>query len=140
MRAVFGAAILVATAACHSEGQQEGRWHLRPASAQAVARIDYEFGDSEHTRFIGRCDGSPIFILAGGDYTLNASQFTLIVDSKSWELRASQGEHSRFLGVETFAPAAAIIHAKRLITFRVGKWQRQFRPSPMLQQFSSQCS
>jgi hypothetical protein len=139
MRTALATAVLIAAAACRPAEQEQQRWQYRQPAPGYVARVDYVFGDSASTRFVGRCDGEPVFMLAGGDYPLGSTKFTLIVDGQSWELPAFQGEHGRLLIVEAAGPQSAITKAKRLIAFRVGNWQRQFRPGPLLQRFAEDC-
>ena len=139
MRTASATALFVLAAACHpgSEQQRVG-WHYRAPSSEAVARIDYVFEDP-NTRFIGRCDGGPTFVLFGGEYAHGAPAFTLTIDGRSWELPVSYHAHGRFLRVDNPDPQMALIHAQRMISFRVGNWQRQFRPSPLLQQYARDC-
>ena len=132
--------LLAATAACYSENnKQASGWHYRSPSSQQVARIDYVFNDPD-TRLVGRCDGGPTFYLIGGDYPDGARQFTLVVDGKSWQLPVTYHAHGRFLAIDEPTIQAAVVQAKSLITLRTGKWERQLRPSPLIQRYAADCS
>jgi len=138
MRTIGPTALLIGAVACHQGVQRQPGWQYRGPTNQQVARIDYVFDDPS-VRFIGRCDDGPVFYLFGGDYASHAVQFGLIVDGKSWELPITYHEHGRFLRVDHPDVEAAIIHAKQSIILRVGGWQRQMAPSPLLRRFSADC-
>jgi hypothetical protein len=140
MKAAFVSLALVSTAACHAENDDHRvGWHYRSPSKEVPARLDYVFSDPE-IRLIGYCNNGPNFILFGGDYLDGARTFTLIVDGISRQLPASEHAHGRFLSIEDTEIAADTLRAKRLITFRVGDWERRIPANPLLEQFAHACS
>ncbi|HEU5481485.1 MAG TPA: hypothetical protein VFU80_00120, partial [Sphingomicrobium sp.] len=116
-------------------------WSYRPASGGHSVGLFFNFADAEETVFFGMCQkGEPTFGIGGGNYPLGATQFTLTVDGRSWDLPAFQGNHGRMLFVDDREPAEAIARAKRVVAFRVREWERQLRPDRPLHQFASDCS
>lgn len=101
--------------------------------------VAYEFGDKAKTSFVGTCDAVPVFLLRGGDYPDDATQFQLTVDAKSWDLEVSGGHHGRFLFIDEPEIVSAIRSARIHIEFRVGGWQKQLKPHPYLIRFVDDC-
>jgi hypothetical protein len=114
-------------------------WEYRPASGAYAASLSY-VDPGREIKFLASCNGEPNFLLAGGDYQVGATQFTLTVDQKSWILPTWQGEHGRGLWVDRHEQAKAIASAKRRIVFEVGNWRREIQPGPDLKAFAAACS
>ena len=115
-------------------------WHIRPEHGAYDGSLSYVFGDGEKTSFVAQCNGSPSFMLTGGNYALGAEYFTLVTDDTVWKLHTFQGTEHRGLFVEAAAPATAIANAQRKIEFVVGDWKRQISPGPELARFVRSCS
>jgi hypothetical protein len=102
--------------------------------------VRYGFGDASGAYFWGMCDRFPFFGVSDGNYGIGVSTFKLIIDGKSWDLQAFQGEHGRGLIVADPAFADRFATAKSDITFITDDgWKRSFRPAPELGRFIQEC-
>jgi hypothetical protein len=141
MRSALLVLYLLPLAACNrspANGVVAG-WQLTPDHGAYQGKLQYNFGDTEQTALVVRCNGSPQFMLVGGNYP-RADYFTLVADDRSWKLRTFQGVEHSALVVDQFAPSTAILKAKRRIEFIVGDWKRELRPSPELASFAGSCT
>lgn len=99
----------------------------------------YYFGDPSHTRFTATCDAFPVFAILGGDYVDKTGTFRLIIDDHSWDFRSWAGEHGRALIIQDPHFADAFASARKQVVFRVGDWQRSFKPTSQLANFVAKC-
>jgi hypothetical protein len=141
MRLPISIIALLGLASCHQrEADQETQgWQLMPSSGAYEGNLTFNFADGQKTAFVARCNGSPWFMLYGGDYSNEPDYFTLNVDGHSWTLHVSRSEHGRGLFVDTAGPANAVAAATRRIEFQVGNWKRDIRPGPELAKFVQAC-
>ncbi len=65
--------------------------------------------------------------------------FELIVDERSWDPEAFKGPHGRAFIVEEPEIVAAIRRATHRIAFKVGDWQRELKPDPLVRTFVEDC-
>lgn len=134
---IAASSLLVLSCDSHPLKRDSAGWTYN--SAGYMNFLTFNFGDADGTRFVGKCDSVPIFVLQRGGYPPGAERMRLSVDDQSWDLEVFQGEHSRGVIIDQPAIVAGIAHASDTIALQSGGWQRQLKPSPLLRKFVDVC-
>lgn len=122
---------------CDSSEPAAG-WEYRPSEG-GYPKLIYRWEDADQTVLIGTCRTEPSYMLRGGKYRSNATQFTVTADDQSWILHITKHAHGRYLLIEQPDHVRAIGQAKRRVVFEVGNWRRELRPATPLATFDHAC-